>query len=86
MIQANELGIGKLVINHLNGIYTSKPNNILAQYQFDVAGEEGYKPIPITEEWLLKFGFKKDVENTPEEALDSVFLYTKDRFFCFLLP
>lgn len=59
MIQANELRIGNLVINHLNEIHTIKPNNILAQYRFDVAGEHGYTPITITEEWLLKFGFEK---------------------------
>lgn len=58
MIDANELRIGNLVINHLNEIHTIKPSNILAQYQFDVAGEEGYKPIPINEEWLFKFGFE----------------------------
>lgn len=33
------------------------PNDILEEYQLNIVGEFFFKPIPITEEWLLKLGF-----------------------------
>ena len=36
--------------------------------------EEEIKPIPLTEEWLLKFGFKRNGND------DEYFYYTKDNF------
>ena len=36
-------------------------NNIFPPTFFDF--DENIKPIPLTEEWLLKFGFKKDGTN-----------------------
>lgn len=68
MIKANELRIGNLVSNdhstceilHLNGgdfinctLKTKQCNPIDAHY-------DSIKPIPLTEELLLNFGFKKD--------------------------
>ena len=69
MIQANELRIGNFLNSERFGIcqvITIYKNN------FDVSTEGKHKkewflglecnPIPITEEWLLKFGFEKDEE------------------------
>lgn len=66
MIQANELRIGNYYMYAGNdGIVYAKVNTI--QYnQFGLLSDcDGVNfgicaPIPITEEWLLKFGFKKD--------------------------
>jgi len=67
MIKANELRIGNLVSNdrstceilHLNGgdfinctLKTKQGNPINAHYDL-------IEPIPLTEEWLLKAGFRK---------------------------
>ncbi len=45
--------------------------------------DHNYKPIPLTEEWLLKFGFDKEemtdgysfIHNTPKTVID--FMYCK---------
>jgi hypothetical protein len=64
MIQANELRIGNLVksgkgIYKVAGIHV--PNEFICQsldgFIIDVPCI--YKPISITQEWLLNFGFKK---------------------------
>jgi len=67
MIQANELRIGNYVdfkglwIGQINGIHKGGPgimdNNGIFSW-------EGFRPIPITEEWLLKFGF---IETSTQE-------------------
>lgn len=40
-----------------------------------------YEPIPLTEEWLLKFGFKKDLENDLylESTSTSFFVWQNNR-------
>lgn len=64
MIKANELRIGNLILR--NGFLieekekfketTVTHNDITACY----VDNTSFKPIPLTEEWLLKFGFEKD--------------------------
>ena len=58
-MNANELMICNIV--DLNGsIVEVTPRMILEQYQTNIENESTYlKPIRITEEWLLKFGFEK---------------------------
>jgi hypothetical protein len=59
-MNAQELRIGNLVMfGELR--HECKPCDILNLYQSEIAKREisEYKPIPLTEEWLLKFGFKK---------------------------
>ena len=52
---ANELRIGNLV-NELNiGVVSVR----IVDLESIKYGDTNYKPIPLTEEWLLKFGFKK---------------------------
>ena len=64
-MKANELRIGNLVdlgnriakvieINHLACVVVD-----LEETQDTIEDYERTKPIPLTEEWLLKFGFKK---------------------------
>ena len=56
-MKANELRIENYVINGFNE--TLKIQNIISKLNTDGYLLETLKPIPLTEEWLLKFGFKK---------------------------
>lgn len=68
-LTAQELRIGNLVnyqgkIIKVEGIHNRTIYH--SDRQFDQVGVDGYKtfePIPITEEWLLKFGFGKSDEH-----------------------
>jgi hypothetical protein len=62
-IKANELRIGNLAIDQLGNIICVTAKYILEQYQSDIAEDDYLKPITLTEEWLLKFGFKRN-DNT----------------------
>lgn len=73
-MRAEELRIGNLVfdeIGHLCSISTIAQSSIRIKYGselFDIGLDdslihpEHLKPIPLTEEWLLKFGFEKHGE------------------------
>lgn len=58
-MKANELRIGNYYDNH-GQIGTITPSNIM-----DVAFSQRTwcKPIPITEEWLVKFGFRNSINS-----------------------
>jgi hypothetical protein len=62
------------------GNYALNENNQIVQFdetrmRILFKGEIKYKPIPLTEEWLVKFGFVKDkIDNT----------YYNDNFTIFL--
>lgn len=72
MIKANELRIGNLLswiddneIVKVKGFYIT--NTIWVEYNYNENETdeidcqlECLKPIPLTEEWLVKFGFEKD--------------------------
>jgi hypothetical protein len=68
-MKASELRIGNLVdlgnriakvieINHLACVVVD-----LEETQDTIEDYERTKPIPLTEEWLLKFGFELDIED-----------------------
>jgi hypothetical protein len=62
-MKASDLRIGNLLLN--DGIVVT----IDARTIFDIWNDEGakkYKPIPLTEKWLLKFGFEKVVYDSEE--------------------
>lgn len=66
-MELKELRLGNLVFNKntITEVETIFPFNI----NVDFVGDDGIsiselKPIPLTEEWLLKFGFKKGDEWT----------------------
>jgi len=63
-MKANELRIGNKVI--IDGHETTITDNIMFDYDegawyVDDINITIVKPIPLTEDWLLKFGFKYDV-------------------------
>lgn len=58
-IKANELRIGNLLFN--DGVVVT----IDARSIFDIWDDKGlnnYSPIPLTEEWLMRFGFEENEE------------------------
>ena len=71
-MQANELRIGNLVD-------IGKEFNILELVDFADMYEnntlEHYQPIPLTEDWLLKFGFESTYEEFDEEDFPCVVEY-----------
>lgn len=62
-MKANELRIGNW-INEFGIAKQVMPNDILGLYQIVQAGKIciDLTPIPLTEEWLLKFGFYRTFE------------------------
>ena len=62
-MKATELRIGNLVWNDIQNIPVKVNLKILAEQEIYYENDEkSWKPIPLTEEWLLKFGFKKEDE------------------------
>ena len=76
MIQENELRIGNLVQDSFGLIeisirgqsYFNNEDNNLGTIEFASI----YKPIPLTEEWLLKFGF---VSNPYQDRYEKYYLH-----------
>jgi hypothetical protein len=71
-MKANELRIGNYVYDTLGKVNTyivKEPHNQV-------------KPIPLTEEWLLKFGFKKypDIRDTFQQVYYDSYQLEIDRF------
>jgi len=64
MIQANELRIGNLVMKETGYIFEADFITLKMAHN--------YQPIPLTEEWLLKFKDKVDYEIS--DSGDSVFI------------
>ena len=69
-MKANELRIG----NWIEGIKMENPIRIIndsiaynyynERFEIDAVDIKYYKPIPLTEEWLLRFGFVKSKANS----------------------
>lgn len=57
-MKTNELRLNNYVLETEQVVLLST-NYDLFKCLVNVDREIGYKPIPLTEEWLLKFGFKK---------------------------
>lgn len=56
-MKANELRIGNLILD--NKEVKKVTSGMLSNWDIIKRDYGGYNPIPITEEWLLKFGFEK---------------------------
>lgn len=56
-MKASELRIGNYCLRLDNTVFTISGNDIAQIDNFPI--ELRPKPIPLTEEWLIKFGFKK---------------------------
>ena len=84
-MKANELRIGNLVYLWHNALeYSEFEANYTAIRQIH-QGIEAYTPIPLTEEWLLKFGFEKDCDIY---TLGVYTMYSDDNndlYFCFFM-
>ena len=59
-MEAKELRLGNLIYNGIREVF--KVNAMTIGY-FDISQATlgAFKPIPLTEEWLIKFGFEKNV-------------------------
>ena len=82
---ANELRIGNLIlvdgeITEITGIKKSTVS-FSDGFQMFIAG--GIEPIPLTEEWLLKFGFDKVLPRNDKMyyRLNDYFVIEDSRFF-----
>jgi len=64
-MKANELRIGNLVLLTKDDFKTEKEYRLdgIDIYKLDESECIDIKPIPLTEEWLLKFGFRKSDKN-----------------------
>lgn len=56
IMKANELRIGNYVIDNRDDSIHKVTGGTIHSYEF--SNTSILKPIPLTEEWLLKFGFK----------------------------
>jgi hypothetical protein len=74
-MKASELRIGNLVIKSLkSGIgrkIEAKIGHADISRIFEETGSFNYEPIPLTDEWMVRFGFKKD-EHCYYLGLDNV--------------
>ena len=93
MIEFKELRIGNLVkckVSNDAGIYKVwNINGLGERVIIDRAGMETHqttniKPIPITEEWLLKFGFELDGDEYYND-IHGVYPNVKDGGYCFMV-
>ena len=74
MIQSNELRIGNLY-NQFGNIHQVN-GHIISELEKAPQGQLWCKPIPLTEEWLIKFGFEKD------DVFDKFFTYLPIHDLC----
>lgn len=72
----NELIVCEITENSITTFY----NNIDGHKQI-VRGKSNYEPIPLTEEWLLRMGFEKDIDDLVLELKHILFIsYNDDEF------
>ena len=85
-MEATELRIG----NWVNFKFGNKESDVmicwndLRNFEMNIKLDrfnDIYKPIPLTEEWLLKFGFKKT-----DDTCDFVYWELDNLTFCDVLP
>ena len=83
---ANELRIGNLILDEDSNIMYTVDLNFFHDLSSGGFLMDDLIPIPITDEWLVKFGFNKSTENvfkilhTDNNFGFSVKLYSSDAF------
>jgi hypothetical protein len=87
-MKANELRLGNWINAYHNDVQVTaingEPDNYLALQLHTTPNMVGathggmYYPIPLTEEWLLKFGFEMKVEGIP--AIETIDIWSKDGY------
>ncbi len=63
-MKATELRIGNWI--NINGKPVGIASNVINDifwHKLDDNNQDNYKPIPLTEEWLYKFGFEKQTDS-----------------------
>jgi len=71
-MKANELRIGNLIYNGIGEIISVNSYTI-SYFEIGEATLGKFKSIPLTEEWLLKFGFH-------ESPLDEIIIFRNGKF------
>lgn len=76
-MEANELRIGNLTQDKVTKVvYTITANSLLYLVACKEEDKEpAIEPIPLTEEWLLKFGFVKDYYRINDQTVPERFIY-----------
>lgn len=82
-MKENELRVGNLAqtafgIVEYRGVSPDKPNLLFVKYSNEIDVREhidDIKPIPLTEEWLIKFGFKQ-WKDCKKWSFNNVLIYT----------
>ena len=69
-MKANELRIGNYV---METIYDFEPKQIVFQSVNFTQPDDYYSPIPLTEEWLVKFGFNKNIHTSYSDGTEHGF-------------
>jgi hypothetical protein len=73
-MKANELRIGNYVyLKSKDKIYEISSGHDIEEIS-DAPENFDAKPIPLTEEWLLKFGFKKELDKSLSKGDIAIFL------------
>jgi len=87
MIKANELRLGnfistidnKIICTSVKGFFGFPVNTGIVNHNNDINDFEYLKPIPLTEEWLIKFGFSLMTDTTPYN-----YRIHKNKSFCYI--
>lgn len=59
-MEAKELRLGNLITDAFGQIHKVTAGTLMYLQDADEKQSENIKPIPLTKEWLLKFGFSKE--------------------------
>lgn len=77
-MEAKELRIGNLVTQIIEKSTHNEEKTITIEWQelmwISRDRSSKYKPIPLTEEWLLNFGFEKDLDKSLVKNNIAIFL------------
>lgn len=73
-MEANELRLGNYVFDGLGNLTEVTAKMIVEQHQSDIASCIYLQPIPLTEQWLIDFGFEK-VNSSSELHLKKGFFH-----------
>ena len=86
-MKANELRIGNWVHNPLQAVDLQVDARVISSVVYDnkthINPKYRFQPIPLTEEWLLKFGFEKRIDGNrtlfEKSHLNGMFVFTAQR-------
>jgi hypothetical protein len=83
MIKANELRIGNLVL--IDGEESEIHGGLIADFETDCFDGK-IEPIPLNEEWLIKFGFERRVFAQRNEYILIIDIDNQKHFIEFAFP